>query len=114
MAPALKFAAAFAVVSFLVTAAQHAHATAGIYGVSALSGLIDAVPAAVSLAAQLKAATGLTAHVAAQGVGLAMIVNSLVKSFLAWSMGSRLAFKLITACMVFISVVGLVVAFTCT
>jgi uncharacterized membrane protein (DUF4010 family) len=113
--PALKFALVFAVITFLVRAAQSAGATGGIYAVSALSGLIDADAAAVSLAEQAKAGAGsLPIHVAAQGVALAMIVNSLVKAFLAWSLGSRLTGKLVITAMVVVAVVGTVIAFSLT
>jgi uncharacterized membrane protein (DUF4010 family) len=110
--PALKFAAAFAIITFLVKAAEHFGSSGGIYVVSGLSGLVDADAAAVSLAEQAK--SGLAAHVAAQGVGLTLVVNSLVKGFLAWSLGSRLTGKLVVGAMILVAVVGAVVTFTLT
>ena len=110
--PALKFAVAFAVITFLVRAAKSANATGGIYAVSGLSGLVDADAAAVSLAQQTL--SGLDLHLAARGVALSMIVNNLFKGAMAYGTGSKLLGKRVFLGLAVVAGIGAVVAFTMT
>ena len=54
LGPALKFAAAFAVVSVLVALAKQQGAAAGIYAISGISGLAQVDAAVISMAQQAK------------------------------------------------------------
>jgi len=88
LGPALKFAAVFMVVTFLV---KWARATgfgqSGIYLVSFISGLVETDAIVVTLAEQTSAAMGMIARDAVVGIVLAAIGNSILKSVLACSLG---------------------------
>ncbi len=88
LGPALKFAAVFMAVTFLV---KWARATGlgqgGIYLVSFVSGLVETDAIVVTLAEQASAAMGLAARHAVVGIVLAAIGNSLLKSGLACGLG---------------------------
>ncbi|MBI5831153.1 MAG: MgtC/SapB family protein [Armatimonadetes bacterium] len=87
LGPALKFAAAFAVVSLLVAIARERGASAGIYAISGVSGLAQVDAAVISLSQQAK--EGLDPLLAARGIMLTIIVNTLFKGGIALWLGSR-------------------------
>lgn len=101
LGPALKFAAVFLGVTFLV---KWARATglgqSGIYVVSFVSGLVETDAIVVTLAEQASAAMGLATRYAVVGIVLAAIGNSVLKSGLAcglggWKHGRKVLFGLL-------------------
>lgn len=107
---ALKFAGIFAVVTFLVKWANHLGAgQGGVYAVSALSGLADTDAITVSLASQAK--SGFAATLAARGIVIGAVSNTLLKGSMAFALGSRELGRLVLACLGLTAVVGVTVAF---
>lgn len=112
VAPALKFALAFALVNWLVKWAQAAHAAGGVYLASGLSGLVDADAAAVSLANQAK--LGFDPSLAARGIVLALVVNTVFKGAVAASIGARELGRPVLAAMTLVAIGGGVAVFWLT
>ncbi|HET7539565.1 MAG TPA: MgtC/SapB family protein [Polyangiaceae bacterium] len=84
---AVQFGVLYGVVLFVARAAQHYAGTVGIFASAALSGLADVDAISISLA-ELHRAGGL-AHAAAPAIGVAAVVNTLVKVALATTLGGR-------------------------
>jgi len=74
---ALTFALILAIITFLVEVIRNHVGVTGIYGLAALSGLVDVDAITVSLADQ--ASRGLTAEVVVMGLVIAAIANTLIK-----------------------------------
>ena len=88
LGPALKFAAVFLAVTFLVKWARTTGlGQGGIYLVSFVSGLVETDAIVVTLAEQASHAGGLAARDAVIGIVLAAIGNSILKSGLACGLG---------------------------
>jgi len=87
MGPALKFAVAFAIISFLVKWTKAVGASAGVYVISGVSGLAQVDAAVISLAQQ--ANLDHDTVLATRGIMLTIIVNTLFKGGIAWWVGSR-------------------------
>ena len=84
---ALAWGATLSVIFVLVRGAQTWLGSAGVYAVSALSGVADVD--AVSLSLARSAGAGVTLDVAANGILLAAFVNTAVKGVLAGAIGGR-------------------------
>jgi uncharacterized membrane protein (DUF4010 family) len=84
---AIQFALLFALVLLLVKLAEHYAPGQGLYWLAALAGLTDVDAISLSLA-DYSARTELV-NIAATGIGIAVLSNSLVKTVLVWSTGSR-------------------------
>lgn len=90
LGPALRFAALLVLILFLVEACRYWLGDAGIYLVALLAGLTDVDAITLSLAR--KALGELDSRVAAQGIFIATMSNSLVKGgLIAMIGGSRMA-----------------------
>lgn len=84
---AIKFGIVYALIVFLIKAAKEYTGDAGIYLVSAVSGLTDVD--AITLSISESAKSGMQTVVAVRCITLAVISNTVVKGLLAFSMGSR-------------------------
>lgn len=84
---AIKFGVVYAVIVFLIKAAKEYTGDAGIYLVSAVSGLTDVD--AITLSISESAKSGMQTAVAVRCITLAVMSNTVVKGVLAFSMGSR-------------------------
>lgn len=87
LVPALRFAALLAAILFLVEGAQHWLGDNGVYLVALIAGLADVDAITLSLARSAHTDLGPTAAV--QGIFLAALSNSLVKSGLIALVGGR-------------------------
>lgn len=85
---ALSFAALMAAVSVLTQALRDGWGDAGLYALSALSGLADVDAMTVSIA-RLHALEGVATGVASNALLLVMASNLLSKGLLAWGVGGR-------------------------
>lgn len=85
--PALRFAALLALILLLVEASRRYLGDAGVYLVALISGLADVDAITLSLARGAQA--DLSSSVAAQGIALAVLSNSLVKGVLILMAGGR-------------------------
>ncbi len=85
---AIKFAGLYAVITFLVKAAAHFdQLKGGLLPLSFVSGLTDVDAISLSIAGSLNSGT-LASHLAAQGVVMAAVANSVLKGGLAGMFGS--------------------------
>ncbi|MFH1195931.1 MAG: MgtC/SapB family protein [bacterium] len=84
---AVKFGLIFAVILFVSAAAQFYYGDRGIYIASFFSGFADVDAVALSMSDLVK--TKITAQVAALAIVMASFANSLVKGFIASTMGSK-------------------------
>jgi uncharacterized membrane protein (DUF4010 family) len=85
---ALKFGALFAVVLFVAGSAQTFFGSGGLYLSALLAGLTDVDAITLSAAELTKAETDPISHrVAATTITIAVLSNTVVKGFLAWSSG---------------------------
>ena len=87
LAPAVWFALLFGLVILVSKAAQARFGDAGLLAAGALAGTTDVD--AITLTATRLASTGSEAHALVQTVTLAVVSNSLVKSGIAFALGSR-------------------------
>ncbi|OYV45335.1 MAG: hypothetical protein B7X12_09160, partial [Halothiobacillus sp. 20-53-49] len=86
---ALRFTLILVAIMLLAQGLHHYLGTSGIYGLAAISGLADVD--ALSLSLSKMAGQGqITAEVATQAIVLAILVNTLVKTALAFFIGGRL------------------------
>jgi len=109
LGPALLFGAVFAAV-LLVSEAAHAQiGPSGVYATAFLSGLAD-VDAITLTLSKLAADGAIGADVAARGIVLGAVANTLVKAGLAWLVGTRRLGWLVTAVLGSVSALGLAIA----
>lgn len=80
----------------------------GIYLIAFLSGLADVDAITITLSA-LAADGTVTPHVAATGIVIGAIANTLVKAGLVWVLGTRALGRMVTAILGAVSVVGILV-----
>ncbi len=86
---ALRFTLILVAIMLLAQGLHHYLGASGIYGLAAISGLADVD--ALSLSLSKMAGQGqITANVATQAIVLAILVNTLIKTALAFSIGGRL------------------------
>ncbi len=104
--PALKFAAAFAVIIALVKVADIYLSTQGVYAVSFLSGLVDVDAITVSLSQLAK--NGVAAKIAHNGILIAALTNIAAKGALAWWLGGKKFSRIIVSFFAVLIVVGVV------
>jgi uncharacterized membrane protein (DUF4010 family) len=106
LGPALLFGAVFAVV-LLVSETAHAQlGSSGVYATAFVSGLAD-VDAITLTLSTLAAEEAITQDVAATGIVLGAVANTLVKVGLAWLLGTRRLGQLVLAVLGVVSAVGL-------
>lgn len=103
---AIKFGLIYAGIVFLIKAARQYTGDAGIYLVSAISGLTDVD--AITLSVCEAAKTGLQTPVAVKAITLAVISNTAIKGVLAFSLGSKLLAKKVSVGFGLAFIVGLV------
>jgi len=82
---AIKFAVLFAAVALLVNRAQELLSEGAVYGVAALAGLTDVDAITLSMA---RASDHERAPLAVTAITIAVLANTLVKTGLAWGLGS--------------------------
>jgi uncharacterized membrane protein (DUF4010 family) len=105
--PALFFGAIFAVVLSISEFAHTFLGESGIYAISFASGLADVD--AITLTLSTLAADGtITPELAATGIVIGAVANTLTKAGLVWLLGTRRLGRLVTAILGAVSVVGLV------
>jgi uncharacterized membrane protein (DUF4010 family) len=105
--PALFFGAIFAVVLSISEFAHTLLGDSGIYAISFASGLADVD--AITLTLSTLAADGtITPELAATGIVIGAVANTLTKAGLVWLLGTRQLGRLVTAILGAVSVVGLV------
>lgn len=87
LGPAIRFALLLTLILFLVEAGRRYWGDAGVYLVSLLAGIadVDAITLSLSHSAQQE----LSAHVAVQGIVLAVVSNSLVKAAMIGVIGGK-------------------------
>jgi uncharacterized membrane protein (DUF4010 family) len=84
---ALKFGLFYAAILFIAKAAQTYIGSVGVFGSAVLAGLVDVDPITVSLSDLHR--HGMSPHVAATGIALAAVTNTVLKVGLATFLGSR-------------------------
>ncbi|MEF8777875.1 MAG: MgtC/SapB family protein [Natronomonas sp.] len=105
--PALFFGAIFAVVLSISEFAHTFLGESGIYAISFASGLADVD--AITLTLSTLAADGaITPELAATGIVIGAVANTLTKAGLVWLLGTRQLGRLVMASLGAVSVVGLV------
>ena len=102
--PALRFGLLLVIIMLLAQAFKHWLGNTGIYVLAALSGIADVDAITLSLARMAK--NGLAAETAAQGIILATIVNSAVKTALVFFIGGMPLFRYIIWVFLMIVLVG--------
>jgi uncharacterized membrane protein (DUF4010 family) len=108
--PALIFAAVFAVV-LLVSETAHATAGAsGVYGTAFISGLADVDAMAITLS-KLAAEGAIPSGVAAAGIVIAAVANTIVKAGIALFIGTKKLGAAVISGLALTSVTGLVLVF---
>jgi len=106
--PALFFGAVFAVVLSISEFAHVQLGDSGIYAIAFVSGLADVD--AITLTLSTLAADGtVPPEVAAAGIVIGAVANTLVKAGLAWLLGTRQLGRTVTAVLGAVSVVGILV-----
>ena len=108
--PALKFAAFFVAILFVVRLAKTWLGDSGLYAAAALSGLADVDAITLSIAEQTQAAT-LLREVGSLAITIAVVSNSVVKTGIAISTGGWRFGRMVGAGLGLATVVGLVLAF---
>ncbi|WP_181691226.1 MgtC/SapB family protein [Natronomonas sp. LN261] len=104
--PALFFGAVFAVVLSISEFAHVQLGDSGIYAIAFVSGLADVD--AITLTLSTLAADGtVPPEVAATGIVIGAVANTLVKAGLAWLLGTRQLGRTVTAVLGAVSVVGI-------
>jgi uncharacterized membrane protein (DUF4010 family) len=104
--PALFFGFVFAVV---LSVSEYAHALvgdSGIYAVSFASGLADVDAITITLST-LAAGGAISPQLAASGIVLGAVANTLVKAAIVWVFGTRQLGRMVTAILGVVAVVGL-------
>ncbi|QLG61855.1 MgtC/SapB family protein [Halorarum salinum] len=107
--PALFFGAVFAVVLLVSELANTRLGPSGVYATAFVSGLAD-VDAITLTLSRLAADGSVSTDVAATGIVVGAIANTLVKAGLAWLLGPRRLAILVTAVLGAVSVVGILFA----
>ncbi len=108
--PALVFAAVFAVV-LLVSESAHATAGAsGVYGTAFISGLADVDAMAITLS-KLAAEGSIPPGVAAAGIVVAAVANTIVKAGIALFIGTRKLGATVISGLALTSITGLALVF---
>ncbi|TMT77642.1 MgtC/SapB family protein [Haloterrigena sp. H1] len=108
--PALFFGAVFAAVLLVSESAHSLLGESGIYATAFVSGLAD-VDAITLTLSRLAADGTITPHVAATGIVIGAIANTIVKAGLAWVIGTTELGRLVTAGLGAVSAIGLLVVF---
>ena len=108
MRPALAFGLIFAVVLLVSEYANEWLGTSGLYATAFLSGLADVDAMTITLS-RLAAEGTVSTDVATTGIVIAAIANTLVKSGLAWVLGSSRLGRLVAVVLGAVVVTGLVV-----
>ncbi len=103
---ALFFGALFAIILLVSESAHSWLGPSGIYATAFISGLAD-VDAITLTLSKLAAEGAISSQVAATGIILGAIANTLVKAGLAWLIGTRQLALLVTAVLGAVSIVGL-------
>lgn len=104
--PALFFGAVFAVVLSISEFAHMRVGDSGIYAIAFVSGLADVD--AITLTLSTLAADGtVPPEVAAAGIVIGAVANTLVKAGLAWLLGTRQLGRMVTAVLGAVSIVGI-------
>ena len=107
--PALFFGVVFAVVILISEFAHASLGEAGIYATAFVSGLADVD--AITLTLSTLAADGtISANVAATGIVIGAIANTLMKAGIVWLLGTRQLGQVVAAVLGVVSAVGLLVA----
>lgn len=106
---AFKLGIAFAVIRFVSAAAYHFFHEGGFYVSALLAGLTD-VDAITISATRMYELKQIDQHVATLGIACAIFSNSLMKSFIAFSMGGRRVGTLVAMVLVPTAIVGIVTA----
>jgi uncharacterized membrane protein (DUF4010 family) len=104
---AIQFALLFALVLLLVKLAEHYAPGQGLYWLAALAGLTDVDAISLSLADY--ASRNQAVDMAAIAIGIAILSNSLVKTFMVWLVGSKTLALRISAASAILALVGAVV-----
>lgn len=110
MAPALKFAAIFAVVLFVSKFSQFYYGASGIYVVAVLAGLLELNAITISIAG-LSLLGVVPVNAAAIAITLAVISNSIVKIWIGYLFGSKDFAKRINLAYAAIILVGIIAMF---
>jgi uncharacterized membrane protein (DUF4010 family) len=106
--PALVFGALFAAVLLVSESANSVLGVSGVYATAFFSGLAD-VDAITLTLSKLAADGAIAPDVATTGIVIAAVANTLVKTGLAWVLGTRQLGGLVTAVLGLVAVVGLVI-----
>ena len=106
--PALFFGAVFAVVLLVSESAHSLLGESGVYATAFVSGLAD-VDAITLTLSRLAADGTISNHVAATGIVIGAIANTIVKAGLAWVIGTRELGRVVTAGLGTVSAVGFLV-----
>jgi len=106
--PALFFGAVFAVVLLVSESAHSLLGESGVYVTAFVSGLAD-VDAITLTLSRLAADGTISNHVAATGIVIGAIANTIVKAGLAWVIGTRELGRVVTAGLGTVSAVGFLV-----
>ena len=109
LAPALKFAAFFAVILALVKIADLYLSSKGVYVVSVISGFADVDAITVSLAQLSK--SSLDFNTARNGITLAALTNVAVKGAITWWLGGEKFRRIIVSLFTALIAVGLLLLF---
>lgn len=107
--PALKFAAFFVFILFIMRLAKEHFGSQGLYLAALLSGLADVDAITLSMAEQSKAGT-VARDVGSLAITIAVVSNGVVKSGIAWGTGGRRFGIAVGACLGVAMAVGLVLA----
>ncbi|MBN2494399.1 MAG: MgtC/SapB family protein [Deltaproteobacteria bacterium] len=110
LGPALKFAAFFVFIIFVVKLAQTYLGDQGLYAAAALSGLADVDAITLSISEQAGAGS-LLREVGAIAITIAVVSNSVVKTAIAIYSGGWGFGRIVGTCLGLATVAGLVVAF---
>ncbi|OKY79237.1 MAG: Mg2+ transport system protein MgtC [Candidatus Methanohalarchaeum thermophilum] len=105
---ALFFGGIFAIVLLASRSANSFLGAAGVYSTALISGLADVDAITLSLA-KLTVEGTINHQVAATGIIIAAISNTLVKATLAWVLGTKKLGKLVTTILGAASIVGLII-----
>lgn len=107
LSTALMFALAFTIVVIAVEVAERLFGNVGVYVTSLITGLTDVDAITLSLS-QVARSGGVEPEVAAGGIVIAAITNTIVKAVIAWSVGSPELRRIIVIGFGAIALVGLV------
>lgn len=106
--PALQFGAVFVLVLFALALGQQYLGHSGVYMAAVLSGFIDVDVIVLSSLESVKLGE-MSPEVAKNAIGIAVFMNTLIKVFYVWLLGSRKLLSKIAVSVFFICAAGLVV-----